>query len=460
MGEALNTKMGEVSLDNAPTPFGKEMLKHFQIDPNFRNLNHASFGTAPRVVRQKQREYQEASELAPDPFIRYDYPKLLDESRAAIAKVLNAPLSTVVYVPNATTAVHTIIQNIVWDSDGKDEVLFFSTIYGACGRVVDYISEVHHNLVEPREISLHYPIEDEDLLHQFRDAIKASRAEGKRPRLAVFDTVSSLPGVRMPFEILTVICKEEGILSLVDGAHGVGHLPLDLSALDPDFFTSNVHKWFFVPRGCAVLYVPERNQHLIRSSSPTSHGFVPKSGGTRMNPLPPSSKSEFVNNFEFVGTIDNTNYLVIPEAIEFREKVCGGEKSIMEYNFKLAKEGGLAAAKILGTTIMDNRTGTLTKCSIVNVLLPLEICKSKIPGKNCIDPENGMLATQWMQETLIEDFNTFVPIFFHQGNWWARLSGQIYLELADFEWAGTALKEICGRAGKAEFLSAGKMLDH
>jgi selenocysteine lyase/cysteine desulfurase len=63
--------------------------------------------------------------LAPDPFIRYDYPKLLDESRAAIAKVLNAPLSTVVFVPNATTGVNTIIRNIVWDSDGKDEILYF-----------------------------------------------------------------------------------------------------------------------------------------------------------------------------------------------------------------------------------------------------------------------------------------------------------------------------------------------
>jgi len=43
-----------------------------------------------------------------------------------MAKVLNAPVSTVVFVPNATTGVHTIVQNIVWDSDGKDEVLFFS----------------------------------------------------------------------------------------------------------------------------------------------------------------------------------------------------------------------------------------------------------------------------------------------------------------------------------------------
>ncbi len=311
----------------------------------------------------------------------------------------------------------------------------------------------------PREISLTYPIEDADLLSLFRDAIKASRANGKTPRLAMFDTVSSLPGVRMPFERLTAICKEEGILSLVDGAHGVGHLPLDLSALDPDFFATNVHKWFFVPRGCAVLYVPERNQHLIRSSLPTSHGFVPKTASTRTNPLPPSSKSEFVNNFEFVGTIDNTNYLVIPEAIKFREDVCGGEKAIMKYNFKLAKEGGKAAAKILGTTILDNSTATLTECCIVNVLLPLEINSSKISGKSCVDPGNGMLATQWMQSTLIEDFKTFIPIYFFQEKWWARLSGQVYLEMADFEWAGLALKEICERAGKGEFLEVAKNLD-
>jgi selenocysteine lyase/cysteine desulfurase len=309
--------------------------------------------------------------------------------------------------------------------------------------------------VGSREISLTYPIEDEDLLKMFKDAIKASRASGKRPRLAMFDTVSSLPGVRMPFESLTAICKQEGIFSLIDGAHGIGLLPLDLSALDPDFFTSNTHKWFFVPRGCAVLYVPERNQHLIRSSLPTSDGFVSKTGMASRNPLPPSSKSEFVNTFEFVGTLDNANYLVIPEAIEFREKVCGGEKAIMEYCVHLAKDGGKAAAKILGTSIMDNNTETLTKdCGMVNILLPLEISPTKVHGKNCIDPRNGTIATEWMQETLIADFKTFIPIYLFQEKWWARLSAQIYLELVDFEWAGKALKVICERAGKGEFLKA------
>ena len=70
-----------------------------------------------------QREYQDLCESTPDPFIRYTYPKLLDESRAAVAKVINAPVDGVVFVPNATTGVNTVLRNIVWNEG--DEILYF-----------------------------------------------------------------------------------------------------------------------------------------------------------------------------------------------------------------------------------------------------------------------------------------------------------------------------------------------
>ena len=168
MGE-LDTKLGEVSLNDSntykATPFGKEMAKHFLFEPGWRNLNHGiftksqppppppfprpqsqpqlpslrdqgSFGTIPRAIREKQRQYQDASEARPDEFIRYTYPRTLDESREALGKLLNVPTDTVVFVPNATTGINTVLRNLAWNEDGKDEVLYFSTIYGACGLTV------------------------------------------------------------------------------------------------------------------------------------------------------------------------------------------------------------------------------------------------------------------------------------------------------------------------------------
>jgi hypothetical protein len=143
---------------------------------------------------------------------------------------------------------------------------------------------------------------------------------------------------------------------------------------------------------------------------------------------------------------------VVGEAIKWREHVCGGEKAIISYNTSLAREGGKAVARILGTKIMDNSTNTLTECCLVNVLLPLKISPSKIPGMNTIRPEHEPIAKQWMQETLIDDHKTFVAIYYFQSQLWARLSGQVYLDISDFEWVGRALKEICERAGKEEFV--------
>ncbi len=42
-----------------------------------------------------------------------------------MAKVINAPLEAVVFVPNATTGVNTVLRNLEWNLDGKDEIIYF-----------------------------------------------------------------------------------------------------------------------------------------------------------------------------------------------------------------------------------------------------------------------------------------------------------------------------------------------
>ncbi|KAK2759770.1 hypothetical protein FQN54_002504 [Arachnomyces sp. PD_36] len=449
------SKMELSSNDNPSyerTPFGKEMLKHFAFEPGYRNLNHGSYGTFPNVLRDKANKLRDECELRPCPFIKFKYPKYLDESRAAVAKFLNAPVSTVVFVANATTGVNTVLRNIVWNPDGKDEILQFNIIYPACGLTTEYISESTaingQRIVNAREISLTFPLSHSDIIAAFKSAIQASRDAGRRPRMAVFDTVVSVPGIRLPFESLTEICRSEKILSLIDGAHGIGHVHLDLATLDPDFFVSNCHKWLFVPRSCAVLYVPERNQHLMRSTLPTSHGFVPKSA-------PPSpyhaegEKSSYVQSFEFVGTMDNTPYLLGADAIKWREEVCGGEEKIMTYCRDLGREGGQKVAEILGTEVLDNKERTLTDCCMVNIRLPISIGEDKV-----VKPGDIWQAWQWMLHTLIDEYKTYMQIYPFQDKLWVRISAQVYLEIEDFEWAGKTLKEVCGRVENGEFRGA------
>ncbi|KAI8626576.1 PLP-dependent transferase [Xylariaceae sp. FL1651] len=381
--------------------------------------------------------HQDLAEAMPDSYIRYDYPSILDESRVAMAKLVNAPVDAVVFVQNATTGVNTILRNLAWNDDGKDEILYFSTVYGACGKAIDYMVDAGSGRVSSRAIDISYPCEDEDIIQAFHAALDSGAHAGKRARVCVFDTVSSLPGVRFPFEELTKACRSAGVLSLIDGAQGVGMIELDLTSLDPDFFVSNCHKWLFVPRSCAVLYVPLRNQHMITSPIPTSHGYVSKSV-SRFNPLPASSKSAFITNFEFVGTVDASPYACVKLAIEWREQVLGGEAQIMKYIHTLADEGGKVVARILGTQVLDNKSQTMSRCAMTNVALPIDITVASI---SCQD---------WMMRTMIKDYKTFIPLFIHRHRVWARISAQVYLDMEDFEWAGRMLLELCGRVKRGE----------
>ena len=151
---------------------------------------------------------------------------------------LKTPSSTIVFVPNATTGINTVLRNLTFVPG--DHILTFATIYGACGKTVSYVTE--KTPAENISIEYTYPIEDDWLVEEFERKVKEVESKGGRVKIAVFDTIASAPGVRMPFERLTQKCKELGVMSCIDGAHSVGHVEIDLGSFDPDFFVSNCHK--------------------------------------------------------------------------------------------------------------------------------------------------------------------------------------------------------------------------
>lgn len=383
-----------------------------------------SYGTHPLEVRSVHRKYQERAEAKPDTFVRYEFrAHLLDEARQAVADFVRAPVETCVLVPNASTGIDTVLRNMVFQP--SDAVICFSTIYPAFMNTLEYLTE--RNDFRIYKIEQVLPLSDDKICNDFERMLETILKDGKKARLAIFDTITSLPAVRMPFKRLTQICRTHGVLSCIDGAHGVGQLRINLTDLDPDFFVSNCHKWLFTPRGCAILYVPLRNQHLIRSTIPTGFNFLKKDQAVQTN--------DFVANFAAVATSDDTPYLCIPAALEWRKRITYGDKTgeeaIMRYNKDLARRGGRLVAEMLGTEVMDNDELTLGDCAMTNVRVPVST-----EGRLIRD-----LADR-INKTMNLKYNIAVNAFAYEGKFWVRLSAQVYLEMKHFEAAGLALKEI------------------
>ncbi|KAF8673990.1 PLP-dependent transferase [Rhizoctonia solani] len=402
--------------------FGHNMLQHFMFEEGYINLNHGSYGSLPKPVFDKCVETSKRIEARPDSFHRREYLPELRDVRARLAKLLNCDADECVVTNNATHGVHTIINNFHWKKG--DILISFTSTYGSVFNICEFVSDTPPN-PEHITVDLAFPISHKAIVDKFRQKLQDIPRHDGQIIVAVIDALASNPGVHLPWEELTKVCKEEGIYSLIDGAHAIGQIPLDMSISDPDFFVSASDTSYLsrILRGCAVLYVAKRNRNIIRSSFPTPHAY---------SSLKSKKEPDMISQFEWTGTIDFVPFLSAKHALEFREAV-GGEKNINDYCHSLAVRGGARLAEMFKTRVMDTDENELT-ANMVNVQLPLETPVG-------VSPQELKKILFSITDRLLEDYNAFAATYIHDSHWWTRC---IYLtQESDFDYVGRAYLEIC-----------------
>ncbi|KAJ7045044.1 PLP-dependent transferase [Mycena alexandri] len=406
--------------DQTPPKFGHAMLEYFPFDAGYINLNHGSYGSLPIPVVDACKIMDGEAESNPDRWIRFTYYPRLTNVRERVAVLIGAKTEECVMVPNASHGISTVLRNIEWQKD--DIIVIFNTTYGSVARAAHYISDAPpHPTVS--ELILHFPTTPAEVITRFREHLRRLPRKTNQQVVAVIDSIISVPAILLPWKELVQVCKDEGVLSLIDAAHSIGQEPnLDMSKADPDFWVSNCHKWLYAKRSCAVLYVPLRNQHLIKSSFPISAAYISPSNRTGPN---------FVEQFDWVATVDFVPYLSVATALDFRKWI-GGEEKINAYCRQVAREGSKRLAEILGTVgMVVDPTGEMT-LNMVNVHLPLP--------RN-LEPKAAM---EKLKQKLILERNMFAYIYFsEETGWWTRCSAQVWNEVGDFEKLGKALIEVC-----------------
>ncbi|KAK6458937.1 cysteine desulfurase selenocysteine lyase [Scheffersomyces xylosifermentans] len=399
-------------------PFGKQFReKYFQeLDPKYPAVNHGSNGLTPTPVFQKYVEVMKRDFRNPDYFRRIEQPLLYVETLKELGKFLKSDYRNLAIVDSASTGVNTILRSYPFEQGSK--IVAPNTLFEACANTLKFLRNRYN--VEIIPILLEYPLSDAEIAAKYAEVF-----EREHPTLAIFDTVSSLPGVRFPFEKITELCKKYEVLSLIDGAHSAGLLPVNLDELQPDFYTSNLHKWMYVPCNCAVLYVKEKHHRKIHT--------LPI-GSTYLDDNTEVSEEDenkwFVNRFSDYSTRNFASPAVIRDAIKFRKEICGGEEAIFDYCHNLAVKAGEIISEKWGTSVLENKAKTLTS-TMVNVELPIH--------KFGIQLNTIITSLSKICNKSLENHGAFVPLFAHNGKLYGRFSAQVYNELSDYEKASDDL---------------------
>lgn len=92
----------------------------------------------------------------------------------------------------------------------------------------------------------------------------------ERTRLISLSHVTWTTGARLDIEAVTRFGRERGIPVLIDGAQSAGAIPIDVKALDVDFYAIPMQKWLCGPDGTGALYV---KKEAMRYVSPTYVGY-------------------------------------------------------------------------------------------------------------------------------------------------------------------------------------------
>jgi isopenicillin-N epimerase len=268
----------------------------FLLDPGIVFLNHGSFGATPRPVFDTYQHWQLEMEKQPVEFLARRAPALLRNARSILAGFLNCETDRVVFVTNATVGLNIVARSLRFSAG--DQVLTTNHEYGALDRTWKFLSARSGFEYVTQPI---FPTMDDpgDIVEQLWRGVTANT------KVIFISHITSPTAMIIPVKEICRRAQDEGILTVVDGAHAPGHIDLDLRDLDADFYVGNLHKWLCAPKGAAFLAINPRVEKLVEP-------LVVSWGWQADNPGP----SQLVDYLEWGGTRDLSAFLAVPKAIE------------------------------------------------------------------------------------------------------------------------------------------------
>ncbi len=376
------------------------LKSQFLLTPEITFLNFGSFGACPKPVFEEYQKWQLELETEPVQFIAVNGLEYLKRSRGALAQYINCNADDVVYTTNPSYAINIVAKSLKLSAG--NEVLSTNLEYGALDRTWNYYCKKAGAKYVRQPITLPL-VSKEKFIEEFFNGVT------NKTKAIFIGQITSTTALIFPVKEICEIAKAKGLLTIVDGAHVPGHIPLNLAELKADVYTGACHKWMCTPKGCSFLYVKKEFQSLFDP-------LIVSWGYESMYP----SHSQFLDYHQMQGTRDFSAFLTVPKAIEF----------LKEHNWpKVAAECRELAHK--NYQRFCDLLGTAPLCPITDEFLG-QMCSMRI---KTTQPEK-------LHDHLYKKYKIQIPVMKQDDKVFIRYSIQTFNTQMDLDILYNALKEI------------------
>lgn len=273
------------------------------------NLNAGTLSPTPRPVVEAVESMRASMHANGTEFVVDMLPPLVQASRQRLADYLNCDAAGLLLLPNVTFAMNIAIDSLPLEPG--DEVLLTSQEYGAMklgwarrakatGAVVRFV-EIPPDPASPAEVV---------------DRVAAALTD--RTRVLFFSHITSPTGLILPAAELCVLARSRGIVSVVDGAHAPGMIPVDLKRIGADLYGANCHKWMMAAPGSGFLHAARDLRGVLR---PPIASWGMDYALDRLDADSDWGGSFWQRSFEYMGIIDRCPQCSVPAALDFRERI-------------------------------------------------------------------------------------------------------------------------------------------
>ncbi len=377
--------------------FWARIREDYTLKSDYINLENGYYNFIPNPTLDKFMEHIRTVNIEASYYMRtvqFDNKKRI---AVRLAKLVGCEADELIITRNTTESLDLIIGGYPWEVG--DEAIMAEQDYGSMLDMFQLVSK-RFGVVNKVVSVPNYPSSDQEIVSLYEQQITS------KTKLLMVSHMVNITGQILPIQKICDMAHSHGVEVLVDGAHCIGHIRVNIADLHCDYYGSSLHKWLSTPLGVGMLYM---SKNKISKIWPLLADHV--------------KETDVIGRLNHTGTHPVHTDLAIDDAIDYLELI-GLERK--EDRLRYLQRYWSDQLRRLENIVINTPVEEQRSCGIANV------------GISHMQPSD-------LAKTLLDEFNVFTVAIDYANVQGCRITPNVFTTTQELDKFVEAMKILAAR---------------